>query len=116
MGLGVEGSTGIDTGRERRSPLPAEHTPMGGGLWPFFGLAGLRLDRLVELQLAVLDLVDAVVGERGVAVLVDRVGAEDAVAVLGVEQRLLDVFLRAVAGALDRVQREAHGLIAVDRV
>src|SRR4051794_27228893 len=93
-------------------PLPAEHTPnSGGGLWPR-GLVGLSLDRLVELQLAVFDAICAVIGERRVAVLVDRVGAEHALAVLGLKEGLLDAFLGAV-GALDRVQREAHGLIAV---
>src|SRR3954471_19190891 len=53
-------------------------------------LAGLCLDDLVERQLAVIDLVDAVIGQAGVAVLVDRVGAEDAVAILRVEDRVHD--------------------------
>src|SRR4051812_48439639 len=89
---GRPGRKGDRPGAE--NPLPAEHTPMGGGgLWPV-GLLALRLDRLVELQLAVDDLVRAVVGERGVAVLVDRVRAEHALAVLGGEQRLDDVLLR----------------------
>src|SRR5215210_6960639 len=79
-------------------------------------LVGRCLDGLVELQLATLDRVDAVVRQRGVAVLVERVRAEHALAVLGLEERLEDVLLLAGAGALDRVQRQAHGLVAVDGV
>ena len=45
------------------------------------------------------DLVDAVVGQRRVAVLVDRVGAEHALAVLGGEQRLEDFVLVAASPA-----------------
>src|SRR5215217_4905673 len=65
------------------SPLPAEHTPVGG-----LCLGRLGLDGLVEHELAVLDGVDAVVGERGVAVLVDRVRAEHGLAILGGEEGL----------------------------
>src|SRR6201990_711841 len=50
----------------------------------------LRLEDLVEHQLAGLDLVRSVVGERGVAVLVDRVLAEDRVAVLDLEELIDD--------------------------
>src|SRR4051812_42845932 len=75
-----------------------------------------RLDRLVELQLAALDLVQTVVGERGVAILVDGVRAEHALAVLRVEDGLEDLLLGAVARALDRVQGEVHRLVAVDGV
>src|SRR5215216_217623 len=78
--------------------------------------SGLRLDRLVECQGAVLDAVDAVVRQRGVTVLVDRVGPQHALAVLGVEQRLDDVLLVPGARALDRVQRETRRLVAVDGV
>src|SRR4051812_6034794 len=103
--------------RERRpagsgiNPLPAEHTPVGG-----LCLARLSLDGLVEHELAVLDRVDPVVRERGVAVLVDRVRAEHGLAVLGREDGLDDVGLLTRLGALDRVEGEAHGLVAVDRV
>src|SRR5215207_1640498 len=79
-------------------------------------LVGRCLDGLVELQLAAVDRVDAVVREGRVAVLVDRVGAEHAGAILGVEDRLQHVLLLAGLGALDRVQGQAHGLIAVDGV
>src|SRR4051794_28138230 len=78
--------------------------------------SGLRLDRLVERQLAVVDLVDAVVREGRIAVLVDRVGAEHALAILRGEQRLEDLLLVARACALDGVEREVHRLVAVDRV
>src|SRR4051794_932463 len=66
--------------------------------------SGLSLDRLVEGQLTVVDLVDAVVREGRVAVLVDRVRAEHALAVLRGEQRLEDLLLVARAGTLDRVK------------
>src|SRR5215210_3398686 len=79
-------------------------------------LVGRCLDGLVELQLATLDRVDAVVRQRRVAVLVERVRAEHALAVLRLEDRLEHVLLLAGAGALDRVQRQAHGLVAVDGV
>src|SRR3954470_14254922 len=80
------------------------------------GLAGLRLDRLVELQLAVVDAVGAVIGERRVAVLVDRVVAEHALAVLGREEGLLDIGLLPGLGTLDGVEGQLHRLIAVERV
>ena len=70
--------------RRGREFLP---TP-GRGMSFSPGSAGLSLDRGVELQLTAVDRVDAVVGEGGVAVLVDRVRAEHALAVLGVEERL----------------------------
>src|SRR3954469_12758841 len=91
------------------SPLPAPRT--SGSV-----LAAPCLDRLVELQLATVDRVDAVVGERRVAVLVDRVGAEHTLAVLRLEERLEHVLLLAGLGTLDGVQGEAHRLIAVDGV
>src|SRR4051794_36036880 len=75
-------------GRGRTVPSPAERYDFAG--W----LAGLRLDRLIEGQLAVLDSVDAVVRQRRVAVLVDRVRAEHRLTVLGREQGLDDVGLR----------------------
>src|SRR5689334_22990485 len=56
----------------------------------------LRVDRLVELQVAgVVDRVDAVVRQRRVAVIVDGVLAQHAVAILGGEERLEDVRLGA---------------------
>src|SRR5688572_24485214 len=79
-------------------------------------LVGRCLDGLVERQLATLDRVDAVVREGRVTVLVDGVGTEHARAILRLEDRLEHVLLRAGAGALDRVQRQAHGLVAVDGV
>src|SRR4051794_28957296 len=100
--------------------------PAGGffappaGYRPFRAGSGgaLRLEDLVEYQLAALDAVGAVVGQRGVAVLVDRVLPEDRVAVLdleeGVDDRLAVVAL--VAGVLDRQQGDLHRLVAVDRV
>src|SRR3712207_967622 len=78
--------------------------------------SGLRLDRLVEGQLAVLDLVDAVVGERDVAVLVHRVRPKDALAVLRGEERLQHLGTITRAGPLDRVEDQPRGLVAVDRV
>src|SRR5256885_8792235 len=76
------------------------------------------LDDLIETELAVIDLVQAVVGGGRIAVLIDAVGTEDALTVLGREQ-LLDHSLAIVAlvpGALDRVERKAHRLVAVQRV
>src|SRR4051812_1285257 len=82
--------------------------------------AALRLDHLVERQLPARDLVDPVVGQAGVAVLVDRVGAEDAVAILRSEDRINDGLLREVAPTLactlDRVKHQGHRLVAVDGV
>src|SRR3954468_16088481 len=77
------------------------------------------LDRLLERRVAGrADLVHAVVGEGRVAVLVERVRAQNGVGVLGVEQSLQDggLVVALVAEALDRVEAELHGLIAVDRV
>src|SRR5437764_14645686 len=76
------------------------------------------VDHLVEDDNAVTHLVEAVVGQRRVAVLVDAVGAQDALAVLRLEH-LVDDRLAVVAvhaGALDRVEHELHRLVAVDRV
>ena len=69
--------------------------------------AGLRLDRVVELELAVLDAVDAVVAQRRVAVVVDRVGAEHALAVGRLEQGGDDVGLGRCPGARSRRARGA---------
>src|SRR5215216_327601 len=83
------------------------------------GSAALGLDRLHELQLTVLDLVETVVRQRGVAVLVDVVRTENAVATLGVLQQLLPHRLTVVglvASALQRVERQLHGLVAVDGI
>src|ERR1044072_4824947 len=68
----------------------------------------LGLDRRVELQRAIGDRVHAVVGQRRVAVLVDRVRTEHGGAILRVEQRLDDVLLAAGARTLDRVARYTH--------
>src|SRR3954465_7032839 len=73
--------------------------------------AALRLDHLVERQLAARDLVEAVVGQAGVAVLVDRVGAENALAILRREDRVHDGLPRQTAartGPLDGVQHQRH--------
>src|SRR4029453_4298467 len=78
-----------------------------------------RLDRLNELQLAALDVVDTVVSQRGVAVLVDVVLAENAVATLRVIEELLAPRLAVVglvANGLQRVQRQLHRLVAVDGI
>src|SRR5215210_1527994 len=73
----------------------------------------LRLDGLVEHELAALDEVAAVERQRRVAIIVDLVGTEDALRLLGVEERLDG--LGAVAAALgDGVERRGHGLVAVD--
>src|SRR6185437_4770695 len=77
--------------------------------WVAISAAGLGLDDLLELHLSTLECEDAVVGQRRVAVLVDRVRPEHALAVLGVEQRLQHVLLLAGLRTLDRVDREAHG-------
>src|SRR5215208_5700848 len=80
------------------------------------GALALCLDRLVERQLSTLDGIGAVVRERGVAVLVDRVRAEHALAVLRGEDLLEDLRLVVRARALDGVDEQAHRLVAVDRV
>src|SRR3954452_17299131 len=82
------------------------------------GLALLGLDDLVEDELAALDLVSAVVRQRRVAVLVDRVLAQDRLAVLDLEERVDHglAVVALVAGVLDRLQHDAHGLVPVDRV
>src|SRR3981189_818794 len=79
---------------------------------------GRGLDHLVEDELAALDAVSAVVRQRGVAVLVDRVLAEDRTAVLDLEERVDDGLLvvALVTGVLDRLEGDAHRLVPVDRV
>src|SRR3954454_8951652 len=82
-------------------------------------LAGLCLDDLVERQLAVIDLVDAVIGQAGIAVLVDRVGAENAVPVLRLEDGVHDSLpgeIALVTRTLDRVEHQGHRLVAVDGI
>src|SRR5690349_1161628 len=96
---------------------------MSGPIWhrPAPHMNRLRrrgLHDLVELDLTVVDRVEAVVSVRRIAVLIDAVGAEDALAVLGREQ-LLDhslTIVALVAGAVDRVEGKAHRLVAVQRV
>src|SRR3954462_12017250 len=99
---------------ERRRRRPGREAPAGSSLRPL----ALGLDDLVEDELAALDAVPAVVRQGGVAVLVDRVLAQDRLTVLdleeGVDDRLAVVAL--VTGVLDRLQRDAHRLVPVDRV
>src|SRR4051794_30973276 len=99
------------TDRPRGGAGPAERTGCV--------LAVLCLDDLVERQLAGVDLVDPVVGQAGVAVLVDRVGAENAIPVLRLENRVHDSLpgeIALVARTLDRVEHQGHRLVAVDGV
>src|SRR5215216_2182341 len=79
----------------------------------------LGLDDLLERRLTVLDGVQAVVGERSVAVLVDGVHAQGRLAVLDVLEQLLADRLPVVglvANRLEGVQRQRHRLVAVDGV
>src|SRR5215217_3130343 len=78
----------------------------------------LGLDGALERQLPACDLVDAVVGERGVAVVVDAVLAEDAVGPVRREDLLqhLVAIVALVAGALDGVEDHAHRLVSEDGV
>src|SRR4051812_271123 len=90
----------------------------GGTLQNLIALGRVGLDHLVEDELAALDSVAAVVRQRGVAVLVDVVGAEHGLPALDLEE-LVDHGLAVVAlgtGVLDRQERDAHGLVAVDGV
>src|SRR3954452_19006615 len=97
---------------ERR---PGHAAPAGGQPQ---GLGRLGLDHLVEDELAAFDPVSAVVGQRRVAVLVDRVRAEHGLTVLDLVERVDDGLAVAslVTGVLDRLQGDAHRLVAVDRV
>src|SRR5215218_1129813 len=81
-------------------------------------LADVRLDLLGVRRLSVLDDVQAVVRQRRVAVGIDRVGAEHALAILRRQQRRGDrlAVVGLVTGALERVEGEGHRLVAVDRV
>src|SRR3954453_8977216 len=110
-------SMAVGVAFQDRSAGGGERRPRPGitSVWATLHLAA-GLDGLIEAERSVLDLVRAVVGQRRVAVLVDRVGAEHALAVLGGEQRLEHVGLVAGLGALDRVQGQVHRLVAVDRV
>src|SRR3954449_132890 len=78
----------------------------------------LGLDDLVEHELAVVDRVSAVVGDRCVTVGVDGVRPEDRRAVLDVVEPLDHVLaaVALVASVLDRLEGRVHGLIAIDRV
>src|SRR5215218_1208797 len=78
-------------------------------------LVGRRLDHLVEHQLPALGLVSAVVAQRGVAVLVDVVRPQRALAALGGEERV-DHGGAVVAALGDAVADDAHRLVAVDGV
>src|SRR4029079_792762 len=78
--------------------------------------AALRLNCLHELELTVPDVVETVVAERGVAVLVDVVLAQNAVATLRVLEELLAhrlAVIGLVAYCLQRVEGQLHGLLAV---
>src|SRR3954465_6866673 len=125
------GVSGIDAASMERDPSGLDRSRRPAGRRPVLGApplavrmlrswsgAGLRLQDLAEDELAALHDVRAVVRQRGVAVLVDRVAAEDGVAVLDlverVDHRLAVVAL--VARVLDRQQRDLHRLVAVDRV
>src|SRR5437764_1188706 len=84
-------------------------------------LLWLRLDHLVEHQLAADDLVQTVVGQRGVAVRVDRVRSEHRRAVLRRQQLLVRALTRHLAAvgvgiALDRAEDQRHRLVAVDGI
>jgi hypothetical protein len=78
---------------------------------PWVGLE-LGLDAAIKGELVVLDPVDPVGGEGDVAVLVDRIGAEHALAVLGREQLIDDggAVAAVLAGALD-VLEELDGVV-----
>src|SRR5215213_9738606 len=123
----------VRTGRRDASVL-ASKIPLGatsttergrtGRPAPFYRVtatrrsAGLGLHRLFVLQLATLDRVDAVVGERGVAVLVDVVGAEHRLTTLRCEQRV-DHLLTIGAvrpELLAGVEDQLHGLVPVDGI
>src|SRR3954452_7668586 len=80
-------------------------------------------DLRVERRKSLLDHVQAVIGEGGVAVLVDAVRADHALAVLRGEDRVhdglprgLDVAAELRLRALQRIQAEGHRLVAVDGV
>src|SRR3954451_24645457 len=80
-------------------------------------------DLRVERRKSLLDHVQAVIGESGVAVLVDAVGADHALAVLRGQDRVhdglagrLDVTAELRLRALQRVQAEGHRLVSVDGV
>src|SRR4051794_38638016 len=92
--------------------------PAGGAPAGRAGALLLGLDHLVEDELAALDPVSAVVAQRRVAVLVDRVLAQDGVPVLDLEEGVDDglAVVALVAGVLDGLEHDAHGLVAVDRV
>ena len=82
------------------------------------GASGFRLHPVIEDEFAILDAVGAVGGESDVAVLVNAVGADDALSVLGRED-LLDhggAIAALGAGALDRVEDQTDCLVAVDGV
>src|SRR5690349_4243218 len=75
-------TSGVTRGEDISPP------PAGPAGWRSGG--GLRLEHLAEDELSVLDDVRAVVRQRGVAVLVDRVLPEDRLAVLDLEERVDD--------------------------
>src|SRR5215212_8323679 len=96
-------------------PLANVTDPATGGE----GSAAPGLNRLHELELTGLDVVETVVGKRGVAVLVDVVLAQNAVATLRVLEELLAHRLAVIGLVADRLQRiegQLHGLVAVDGI
>src|SRR5215213_4599756 len=112
---GRDGRAGMDAdsmGGCRRPALAAGGTSLPAAETPCRLLGGLRLDHLVEHQLAALGLVSAVVAQRGVAVLVDVVGPQRALAALRGEERV-DHGLPIVAALGDRVAHDRHRLVAV---
>src|SRR4051812_23753604 len=78
----------------------------------------LEGDRLVVGELAVLDEEPAELVGRDVAVLVDRVRAEDRLLALRLKDLVDDrlAVVAFVAGALHRTHQQAHRLVPVDRV
>src|SRR3954466_2363015 len=101
---------------------PADSSSLLGlGSLPALGQERLGVDRAGERQLAADDLVDPVLRDRRVALGIDAVGAEHALAVLRLEERVDDVgtgdVLRPVrARLLDRVEQQLRRLVAVDGV
>jgi len=94
---------GADSEAARRAQYMRPSRPPAASAWR---LLDSRLDLLGVRRDAVLDRVQAVVRQRRVAVGIDRVGPQHALAVRRGEQRLDDVgaIVALGAGALDRVE------------